>query len=113
MSAAVFFRHARMPVISTVLLSRGAASTQSELMDISATGLCVHRPDDWQGESGQLWTLDLLLAGDGHVNLEATCVRATERKVCFEFTRIPEDRQIALWNLLGGYADRLESFSVG
>lgn len=108
----LFYRHARRHVVSAVLLSRGAESAPSEMVDISATGLCVRRPEQWQGAPGQLWTLDLLLEGDAHVNLEATCVRETEHKLCFEFTRIPEDRQIPLWNLLGGYADRVEAFSV-
>ena len=112
MSAQNFFRHARLNVVSAVLISRGAESTQSEMVDISATGLCVRRPDAWQGHPGQLWALDLLLEGDNHVHLEATYVRETEHKICFEFIRIPEDRQIPLWNLLGGYADRLEAFNV-
>ncbi len=112
MSVQAFYRHARLHVVSAVLLSRGAVSAQSEMVDISATGLCVHKPETWQGQPGQLWALDLLLEGDAHVHLEATCVRETEHKVCFEFTRIPEDRQIPLWNLLGGYADRLEAFNA-
>ena len=112
MSAQNLYRHARLHVVSAVLLSRGAESAQSEMVDISATGLCVQRPQQWQGGPGQLWTLDLLLEGDAHVNLEATCVRETANKLCFEFTRIPEDRQIPLWNLLGGYADRVEAFSA-
>lgn len=111
MSAQQLYRHARLHLVSAVLVSRGADSASSEMVDISATGLCVRRPEDWRGQPGQLWTLDLLLEGDDHIHLEATYVRETEQKICFEFTRIPEDRQIPLWNLLGGYADRLEMFT--
>jgi hypothetical protein len=32
----------------------------------------------------------------------------SERHIGFAYTHIPEDKQVPLWNLLGGYADILE-----
>ena len=40
--------------------------------------------------------------------LEAQVARISNRHLGFAYTRIPEDKQVPLWNLLGGYADILE-----
>ena len=101
-------RHARKPLETTVLMNRGGESLSSEIEDISATGVRLRRPHGWDGESGQLWVLDMLFEAGLHINVEATVARVTHGHVCFAYARIPEDKQVPLWNLLGGHADRLE-----
>ena len=101
-------RHARKQLDTTVLMNRGGESLSSEIEDISATGVRLRRPHGWDGESGQLWVLDMLFEAGLHINVEATVARITHGHVCFAYARIPEDKQVPLWNLLGGHADRLE-----
>lgn len=101
-------RPARMSIATTVLMSRGDQSHSSELMDISATGALVRRPPDWQGQAGQRWVLDLIFGHDLHIHLEAEVARVSMQNIGFAYTHIPEDKQVPLWNLLGGYADILE-----
>lgn len=101
-------RHARKQLDTTVLMNRGGDSLSSEIEDISATGVRLRRPHGWDGESGQLWVLDILFEAGLHINVEATVARVTDDHVCFAYARIPEDKQVPLWNLLGGHADRLE-----
>jgi PilZ domain len=101
-------RPARMPIDTTVLISRGDESHSSELMDISATGALVRRPSQWQGQAGQCWALDLIFGHDLHIHLEAEVARVSVQNIGFAYTHIPEDKQVPLWNLLGGYADILE-----
>ncbi len=105
-------RPARMRIDSTVLMSRGEASHSTELVDISATGALLRRPPDWQGSVGQAWVLDMLFGRGLHIYLEAQVARVAPRHLGLAFTRIPEDKQAPLWNLLGGYADTLEYWGI-
>ena len=101
-------RPARMRIETTVLMSRTDESHPTELVDISATGVLLRRPLGWNGEVGESWILDMIFGHDLHIHLEAQVARISDRHVGFAYTRIPEDKQVPLWNLLGGYADILE-----
>jgi PilZ domain-containing protein len=103
-------RPARMPIQSTVLLSRGADSWTTDIEDISASGVLVRRPPGWAYSAGDLFVLDMMIGADLNIHLEATVARITSEHIGFAYTRIPSDKEAPLWNLLGGYADRLEYF---
>jgi hypothetical protein len=103
-------RSARMPMQSTVLLSRGADAWTTDIEDISASGVLVRKPDAWAHGVGELFALDMMIGDNLNIHLEATVARVTEEHIGFAYTRIPSDKEVPLWNLLGGYADRLEYF---
>ena len=105
-------RSARMPMQSTVLLSRGADAWTTDIEDISASGVLVRRPDGWRFNVGDLFALDMMIGPDLNIHVEASVARMTGEHIGFAYTRIPADKEIPLWNLLGGYADRLEYFRV-
>lgn len=91
-------------------MSRGNESYPTELEDISATGVLLHRPRDWNGKQGDVWVLDMIFGHDLHIHVEATVARVTRHWLGMAYCRIPEDKQAPLWNLLGGYADALEGW---
>lgn len=101
-------RHARMVRQTAVLMSRRGDVWQTDLADISATGVRLARPDGWLGKPGDIWVLDMLFSDDVNVHLMAEVARIDEASVGLAFARIPEDTEQALWTLLGGYADTLE-----
>jgi hypothetical protein len=101
-------RPARMQMETTVLMSRGGESHPTELADISATGAMLMRPLGWSGEPGQTWVLDMIFGQDLHIHLAAAVARVSPTHIGFSYRNIPEDKQVPLWNLLGGYADILE-----
>ncbi len=101
-------RHTRMQIDITVLMSRQNESHPTELVDISSTGALLRRPLGRTGELGQCWMLDMIFGHDLHIHLEASVVRIGDRHIGFSYSHIPEDKQTLLWNLLGGYADKLE-----
>ncbi len=103
-------RAARMPFRSTVLISQGQDSWSGEALDISATGMRVTRPADWLGAQGEVFVLDLLIGESLNIHLEAELARISESELGFAFWRIPEDREIPLWSLLGSYADSNERY---
>lgn len=104
-------RHARMRIETTVLLNRGGDSYPTELEDISATGVRVRRPDGWHGEPGQTWVVDMIFSSSLHIHVDARVMRMSDTWIGLEYARIPEDKQETLWSLLGGYADKLESWN--
>jgi hypothetical protein len=104
-------RHARMGRRTAVLMSRRGDVWQTELDDISATGVRLSRPDGWHGKGGDVWVLDMLFGDSINVHVMAEVVRVTGRHVALAFARIPEEVQKALWELLGGYADTLEPWN--
>ncbi|MEO7068116.1 MAG: PilZ domain-containing protein [Rhodanobacter sp.] len=104
-------RSARMPFETTVLMSRGTESRSTTLINISATGASLRRPLDWSGAIGQEWVLDMIFGQELHIHLEATVVRVRERDIGFSYSNIPEEKQVPLWDLLGGYADTQEQWS--
>ncbi|HET9834797.1 MAG TPA: PilZ domain-containing protein [Rhodanobacteraceae bacterium] len=104
-------RHARMKSHIAVLMSRRGDVWATELEDISATGVLLACPPNWKGEPGDLWVLDMLFHEDLNIHLEARVARVSDDYIGFAFARIPEDKQAPLWELLGGYADALETWS--
>lgn len=106
------FRHARLRIETTVLMSRGNKAFPTELEDISATGVLLRRPGKWSGKSGETWVLDMIFSRELHIHLEAVVARLSDEWIGLAYTRIPDDKQAALWDLLGGYADKLESWSA-
>lgn len=103
-----YLRHARMPIRSILLISMGALSWVSEVENISATGVLALRPDDWKASAGERCVLDLLVGDDLHIHLEANVTRVTASHVGFAYTRIPEEKEHLLWDLLGQFADHLD-----
>ncbi|TAN07505.1 MAG: PilZ domain-containing protein [Rhodanobacteraceae bacterium] len=101
-------RHARMLRQTAVLMSRRGDVWQTDLVDISATGVRLLRPAGWQARAGDVWVLDMLFGDKVNVHVMAEVVRVGEQFIALAFARIPEDTQQALWTLLGGCADALE-----
>ncbi len=108
MTANARWRHARMPIYSAVLMVRRDESWSSEIEDISATGVRVTRPAEWDCAAGDCFVLDMIIGDELNIHLEASVARVGEDYIGFAYERIPEDKETALWGMLGGYADRLE-----
>jgi hypothetical protein len=104
-----FVRHMRMPIRSVVLISMGAQSWETEVVNISATGLLAERPREWLGAPGDRCVLDLLIGKDLNIHVEANVTRMTSGHIGFAYTSIPEEKEHELWGLLGQYADNTET----
>lgn len=105
-------RHARMPISSAVFMMRGGDSWSTDMVDISATGVMVRRPFDWRGHLGEHYVLDMLIGPELNIHVEAVVARITDWHVGFAYERIPADKETPLWNLLGSYADQVESVTT-
>ena len=52
----------------------------------------------------------MIVGEELNIHVEATLARVLERSLGFAYARIPAEKEVPLWNLLGGYADKLEPF---
>ncbi|HRQ63437.1 MAG TPA: PilZ domain-containing protein [Xanthomonadaceae bacterium] len=102
-------RDARMPVRTVVLVSRADHAWSSEIVDISASGARISRPDDWEGDLEDIFQLDVVISETAALHVEARVARLTAEHVGFEFTFIPESGQQLFWGLLGRYAETSQS----
>lgn len=104
-----FVRHSRMHIRLVALISMGARSWEAVVDNISASGMLVIQPEDCEVSPGQRCVLDLLVGEGRHIHLEALVTRTNAERIAFSFTRIPEEKEQILWDLLGHHADEMES----
>lgn len=102
-------RYVRMPLRSAVFMVRNGHSWTSDLVDISATGVLCERPPDWEGDLGDDFVLDIMISEELDLHVDARVARATEDAIGFSFERIPAEKEIPLWQILGRFADAKES----
>jgi hypothetical protein len=70
---------------ATIINSRTANKTISKLSDISLKGVLVDRPTDWQGHSGEHYTLHIQLAGNEvEINLAVIAVHSDDNFIGFK-----------------------------
>ena len=100
-------RYRRMPLEAEVLVLLRGESWDTQGIDISATGLLVLRPDEWQLNGDAEYALELIL-DEETIALMARVARSDELGVAFEFTRVPPGSEAPLWRLLGAFADATE-----
>jgi hypothetical protein len=110
MSEPAGHRPKRLNVHTAVLLSRGPRSWTSEVIDISATGISVRRPDDFAGRENDLFVLDMVDDSEMKLHFECVLRRVDEAELGFSFASIPPEKEVPLWTLLGGAADAVEPF---
>ena len=104
-------RAARLALQTAVLMSRRGDAWQTDLVDISATGVRLARPARWQGQAGEIWVIDLLASRAASIHVMAEVVRVGADSIAFAFTQIPDDTQQQLWALLGRCADATEPWA--
>lgn len=101
-------RHARKPIRWSVLISMGSFSWVTEVENMSATGLLAVRPAEWRGAVGERCVVDMFVGNNSQIHLEVKVSRVTATELAFRYTRIPEQKERAFWELLGQYADILD-----
>ncbi len=101
-------RASRMHKECAVLVSRRDGAWVTELRNISATGVLIRRPRDFDGRMDEVFVLDMVFSDDVLINVEACVRRVGEHEIGLAFTRIPANKEVLLWGMLGAYADAFE-----
>lgn len=101
-------RYRRMPLEAEVLVLMRGEAWDTQGIDISATGLLVLRPEEWENIDDAEYAIELILS-ESTIPLAGRVARTDDLGVAFEFTRIPPESEAPLWRLLGAYADATEN----
>ncbi len=101
-------RYRRLSLKAEVAVMRRGELWESEVVDISATGMLILRPAEWEGSLGDVMGLELILPAGETIALTGAVVRYDGETIGIEFTRIPPESEIPLWKLLGIYAESTE-----
>ncbi len=103
-------RHERMPIDAAAQIMCRGAYWATDIIDISATGMSLQRPEDWNVEDGETVVVDLVVHDDLTINVEAEVRWSSKTEIGLHFTKIPENMEVVLWELLGAAADSLECY---
>ncbi len=103
-------RYARKPLTSTCLLVMKAQSAMMEVKNISASGIKLEYDDnhDIQLNLKDFCVLEIIINENFNLHVEAEVTRVNEDFVALRFIKIPEEKQIPLWELLGEHVDKIE-----
>ncbi len=102
-------RYRRLALKAEVAVLRRGELWESEVVDISASGMLIARPEDWEGSLGDAMGLELILPEGDTLSLMGAVVRYDGETIGIEFTRIPPDSEIPLWKLLGIHGESTET----
>jgi hypothetical protein len=81
-----------------------------EVKNISASGILLQydEENDIKLRVDDFCVLEIILNNNFNLHVEADVVRVSEEEVALKFIKIPEEKQIPLWELLGEHVDRIE-----
>ena len=103
-------RYARKPITTSCLLVMKGESVVMEVKNISASGILLDYDDqhELKLELTNFCVLEIILNEEFNLHVEAEVSRISEEGVALRFIKIPEEKQIPLWELLGEHVDKIE-----
>ena len=81
-------------------LYSAAASWDTELIDISLSGVLCRRPPTWEARPGRGYRLDLRLPGGVHISMNATATNSDPQRIGFRWSKIDFDSFVQLKRLV-------------
>jgi len=103
-------RYARKPITSSCLLVKQGRSIIMEVKNISASGILLDYNERGKIhlQEGDFCVLEIILNDEFSLHVEAEVTRLLGDSVGMRFIKIPEEKQIPLWELLGEHVDKIE-----
>jgi hypothetical protein len=84
-------RFRRFPIAGSVRLYSGTQMWQTELVDLSLRGVLVSLPEQWQGQPGSRFRLDVRLEGGLMIGMGVELVRVRAHDLAFSCQKIDLD----------------------
>jgi hypothetical protein len=78
----------RIPFDAGVTLKGKTSNWQSKLLDISLKGVLVEMPDDWNADTGESFELEITLAPDVVIDMQAIVAHSENHHVGFRCEHI-------------------------
>lgn len=103
-------RYSRKPITASCLLVKKGESIVMEVKNISASGILLENDEqlDLELKLGDFCVLEIIINEEFNLHVEAEVSRLNDQGAALKFMKIPEEKQIPLWKLLGEHVDRIE-----
>ena len=103
-------RYARKPISTSCFLVIQGRSLVMEVKNISASGILLKYDETSKTNliMGNICVLEIILNDEFNLHVEAEVTRIKPEGVGLKFIKIPEEKQIPLWELLGEHVDKIE-----
>lgn len=105
-------RYSRTTVSATCLMIHQGRSYMMDVNNISASGILLKALEDNSHQElaiGSRCVLEIVVNDTFNFNVEAEVIRFQDRKIALRYTEIPEEKQVALWQLLGEHVHLIET----
>lgn len=106
-------RFARKKIIASCLVLHRGHSLVAEVKNISASGILLKKIDDNHIEKlikGDNCVLEIVVNQSFNFDVTAQVIRSDEAQLAMHFTVIEDDKQQALWQLLGDKVHEVEPY---
>ncbi len=113
MSDSQGIRYARKSIEASCLLLYKGYSCLTQVMNISASGILVKALDGEQIDDLELASiciLEIVVNETFNLHVSSKVTRIAEDEIAMHYISIPEDKQVALWQLLGDHVHEVEVF---
>jgi len=108
-------RYARKSIEASCLLLFKGCSCLTEVKNISASGILVAPLDNESIsdlELGSICILEIVVNETFNLHVSSKVTRISKDKIALHYISIPEDKQVALWQLLGDHVHEVERFKT-
>jgi len=108
-------RHARKTVDASCLLLYKGYSCVSQVKNISASGILIEPIEDeciGDLEVDAICILEIVVNETFNLHVSSKVTRISDNKIALHYISIPDDKQVAMWQLLGDHVHEIETFDI-
>ncbi len=108
-------RYARKTVDASCLLLHKGNSCVSYVKNISASGILIEPMENEcisELELNAVCILEIVVNDTFNLHVSSKVTRITDKDIALHYISIPEDKQVALWQLLGDHVHEVETFGT-
>lgn len=108
-------RYARKSVDASCLLLFKGNSCVCQVVNISASGILIELIEDESIngiELGSVCILEIVVNDVFNLHVSSKVTRIKDREIALHYISIPEEKQVALWQLLGDHVHEVETFAA-
>ncbi len=108
-------RYARKSIDASCLLLYKGHSCVTHVKNISASGILVEPIEDeciTDLELGAICILEIVVNDNFNLHVSSRVTRISDDQIALHYVSIPEEKQVALWQLLGDHVHEVETFGT-
>ncbi len=108
-------RNARKVVDASCLLLHRGNSCVSNVKNISASGILLEPIEDeciQDLDLDSVCILEIVVNETFNLHVSSKVIRISDDEIALHYISIPEEKQVALWQLLGDHVHEVETFSL-